>query len=60
MRVAVFDMTLSLPGEEKPCVRRQGVSKPEWGKNEEEAVTRAVKDAWAVLETHLVEALVYY
>ncbi len=58
VRVAVFDMTLGPPGESKPNIRRLGVSKPEWGGTEDEAVSRAVRDAWAVLSTHVLEALV--
>jgi hypothetical protein len=58
VRAAVLDMTLRPPEVgEKPYVRRLGASKPEWGETAEEAVTRAVKDAWAVLRPHLLEAL---
>ena len=60
VRVAVFDMTIGRPGEPKPLARRQGVSKPEWGETGEEAVTRAVRDAWAMLCAHVIEALANY
>jgi hypothetical protein len=57
VRAAVIDMTVGAPDDPDPYVRRLGVSKPEWADTEEEAVKRAVRDAWAVLETHLLEAM---
>lgn len=60
VRAAVIEMSLGAPGEGQPYVRRLGASKPEWGETEEEAVRRAVRDAWAVLSSHLIEALGTY
>lgn len=57
VRMALLDMTIGAPGEAGPYVRRLGSSKPEWGATEDEAVSRAVRDAWAVLSPHLLEAL---
>lgn len=60
VRDAVLDAALRMPGEEEPFVRRLGASKPEWGETEAEAVERAIRDAWAVLSSHLIEALGTY
>ena len=60
VRLAVIDMTVELPDDPEPYVRRLGVSKPEWADTEGEATMRAVRDAWAVLETHLLEAVSSY
>jgi hypothetical protein len=57
VRAAVLDARVGSPEEEDPYVRRLGASKPEWGETGEEAVKRAVRDAWAVLSPHLLEAL---
>jgi hypothetical protein len=57
VRVAVLDARVTTKGDEIPHLRRLGVSKPEWGKTAEEATTRAIADAWAVLSPHLLEAL---
>lgn len=60
VRSAVLDARVAAPGETRPYVRRLGASKPEWGETEEEAVDRAVRDAWAVLSPHVLEALGSY
>lgn len=60
VRAAVLDMTLRSPVMDEPYVRRLGASKPEWDETEDKAAGRAIKDAWTMLRTHLLEALGSY